>query len=85
MLKAGINIAKQRVRNFSFNNYESRGANIKMKELANSFAQLAAIIMLLVTLAVSTAAISQWAGVDGSSTAAQTLESASPPLSASAR
>lgn len=57
-----------------------------MKELVNSFAQLAAIIMLLVTLAVSTAAISQWAGVDGSSTAAQTLESASPPpLSASAR
>lgn len=31
-----------------------------MKELANSFAQLAAIIMILVTLAVSTAAISQW-------------------------
>ncbi len=57
-----------------------------MKELVNSFAQLAAIIMLLVTLAVSTAAISQWAGVDGSSTAAQIIESASPPpLSASAR
>lgn len=49
-----------------------------MKELANSFAQLAAIIMLLVTLAVSTAAISQWAGVDGSATAAQTIESATP-------
>lgn len=32
-----------------------------MKELGNSFAQLAAIIMLLITLAVSTAAISQWA------------------------
>lgn len=32
-----------------------------MKELANSFAQLAAIIMILITLAVSTAAISQWA------------------------
>lgn len=32
-----------------------------MKELANSVAQLAAIIMILVTLAVSTAAISQWA------------------------
>jgi hypothetical protein len=32
-----------------------------MKELANSVAQLAAIIMILITLAVSTAAISQWA------------------------
>ena len=33
-----------------------------MKELANGFAQLAAIILILVTLAVSTAAIAQWAG-----------------------
>ena len=32
-----------------------------MKELANGLAQLAAIIMILITLAVSTAAISQWA------------------------
>lgn len=32
-----------------------------MKELVNGFAQLAAIIMILITLAVSTAAISQWA------------------------
>jgi hypothetical protein len=32
-----------------------------MRELANSFAQLAAIIMILITIAVSTAAISQWA------------------------
>ena len=31
-----------------------------MKELANGFAQLAAIIVLLLTLAVSTAAFSQW-------------------------
>lgn len=38
-----------------------------MKELANSFAQLAAIIMILVTLAVSTAAISQWVS-EGSNT-----------------
>jgi hypothetical protein len=56
-----------------------------MKELANSFAQLAAIIMLLVTLAVSTAAISQWAGVDGSSTAAQTIERETPLTAAGAR
>ena len=39
-----------------------------MKELANSLAQLAAIIMVLITLAVSTAAISQWAS-SGSSAA----------------
>jgi hypothetical protein len=31
-----------------------------MKMLASSLAQLAAIVMLLVTLAVSTAAVSQW-------------------------
>ena len=33
-----------------------------MKELANSLAQLAAIIMILITLAVSTAAVAEWAG-----------------------
>jgi hypothetical protein len=33
----------------------------EMKEVANGFAQLAAIIMILITLAVSTAAISQLA------------------------
>jgi hypothetical protein len=32
-----------------------------MKELLDSLAQLAAIIMILITLAVSTAAVSQWA------------------------
>jgi len=37
-----------------------------MKELANNLAQLAAIIMILITLAVSTAAISQWAGAEKS-------------------
>ncbi|HUQ32504.1 MAG TPA: hypothetical protein VM095_10320 [Pyrinomonadaceae bacterium] len=35
-----------------------------MKELKNSLAQLAAIIMILVTLAISTAAVSQWASAD---------------------
>lgn len=35
-----------------------------MKELANSVAQLAAIIMILITLAVSTAAVAQWASAD---------------------
>ena len=42
-----------------------------MKELANGLAQLAAIIMILITLAVSTAAISQWAGSDDAATNAQ--------------
>ena len=32
-----------------------------MRELANGLAQLAAIIMILITIAVSTAALSQWA------------------------
>lgn len=35
-----------------------------MKELANSLAQLAAIVMILITLAVSTAAVAQWASAD---------------------
>jgi hypothetical protein len=37
----------------------------KMKELVNSLAQLAAIIMILITLAISTAAVSQWASAGG--------------------
>ena len=37
-----------------------------MKEVANSVAQLAAIIMILITLAVSTAAISQWSSAQPS-------------------
>jgi hypothetical protein len=45
-----------------------------MKELANSFAQLAAIIMILVTLAVSTAALSQWGGTDSAGGGSQTLQ-----------
>jgi cell division protein FtsX len=46
-----------------------------MKELANGFAQLAAIIMILITLAISTAAVSQWANSDqgAQSPAPQTL------------
>ncbi|HEX8128833.1 MAG TPA: hypothetical protein VF527_07010 [Pyrinomonadaceae bacterium] len=35
-----------------------------MKELGNNLAQLAAIIMLMITLAVSMAALSQWASAD---------------------
>lgn len=35
---------------------------VEMKQVANGFAQLAAIIMILITLAVSTAAFSQMTG-----------------------
>ena len=49
-----------------------------MKELANSLAQLAAIIMILITLAISTAAISQWAAAGGSATAATESAGAGP-------
>ncbi len=33
-----------------------------MKEVANSLMQLFAIIMIMITLAVSSAAVAQWAG-----------------------
>jgi hypothetical protein len=48
----------------------------KMKEVANSLAQLAAIIMLLITLAVSTATVSQWASADSNSSAANNAATA---------
>lgn len=35
-----------------------------MKEITGSLAQLFAVIMILITLAVSTAALSQWANAD---------------------
>ena len=49
-----------------------------MKELANSLAQLAAIIMILITLAISTAAVAEWANgessrADNAGTQRQTL------------
>lgn len=44
-----------------------------MKELVNGFAELAAIIMILITLAVSTAAISQWASEETANTTNQSL------------
>ena len=37
-----------------------------MKEFANTLVQLAAIIMLLITLAFSTAAVSQWVSPEAS-------------------
>lgn len=46
-----------------------------MKEFMSSFAQFAAIIMLLITLAVSTAAVAQWTGgtAEGASTQSSLL------------
>ena len=41
-----------------------------MREVVNTFAQLAAIIMIVITLAVSSAAISQW--VRGGAATAET-------------
>lgn len=35
-----------------------------MREIFNTFAQLAAVVMILVTLAVSTAVFGQWLGSD---------------------
>ncbi len=51
-----------------------------MRDLAVSFAQLAAIIMILITLAVWTAAFSQWTAADspraaGATAAAKSAES----------
>ncbi|HEX8653214.1 MAG TPA: hypothetical protein VF708_20540 [Pyrinomonadaceae bacterium] len=52
-----------------------------MKEVANSFAQLIAIIMITLVLAVSTAAVSQWVSADaGSNAGASALSSQSPAL-----
>ncbi|HEY1402624.1 MAG TPA: hypothetical protein VGB05_00710 [Pyrinomonadaceae bacterium] len=58
-----------------------------MKELGNNLAQLLFVIMLMITLAVSTAALSQWAspdtGADGSQIE-QGQTAAAPDLSTSA-
>lgn len=40
-----------------------------MKELANSLLQLVAVILIMITLAVSTAALSQWASPDAGANA----------------
>ena len=42
-----------------------------MKELANGLAQLAAIIMILITLAISTAAVAEWASGDANAVAVE--------------
>ena len=59
-----------------------------MKELGNNLAQLIFVILLMVTLAVSTAALSQWASsdesahdnkIEGGATAAPTLSASVTP------
>ncbi len=57
-----------------------------MKELGNDLAQLVAIIMFMITLAVSTAALSQWASSDAdASSGAQSVQTsvAAPDMRAS--
>ena len=61
-----------------------------MKELGNSLAQLIFVIMVMVTLAVSTAALSQWASIDAGAVDGSRIEQGdggakAPTLSASAR
>lgn len=63
----------------------SEGVKAGMKELGNDLAQLVAIIMFMITLAVSTAALSQWASSDADvSSGTQTVQTgvAAPNMSA---
>lgn len=57
-----------------------------MKELGNNLAQLIFVIVLMITLAISTAALSQWAGSDTSADGNRIEQGATnaPTLSASA-
>jgi hypothetical protein len=58
-----------------------------MKELGNSLLQLVAMIMVMITLAISTAALSQWANSDATTNIngsdIQRNETVMPHLSAS--
>jgi hypothetical protein len=47
-----------------------------MKEVANDLAKLLAVIILTITLAISTAALSQWAGADTDAPAEQATPTA---------
>lgn len=57
-----------------------------MKEMGTNLAQLIFVIMLMITLAVSTAALSQWASPDTSADGSRIEQGtdAAPTLSASA-
>jgi hypothetical protein len=60
-----------------------------MKEIVNSLAQLIFVIMVMITLAVSTAALSQWASPDASADGGRVEQgdttAVAPTLSASAQ
>jgi hypothetical protein len=56
-----------------------------MKEIGNSIAQLFAIIMILITLAVSTAAVSQWFSTDASAFNKEATLQTQPLLASGAR
>lgn len=56
-----------------------------MKEIGNSLAQLAAIIMILITLAVSTAAVSQWASADQNAVRTEATLQTQPLIASDAR
>ena len=43
-----------------------QGEYDNMREMVSGFAQLAAVVMVLITLALSTAAVAQWAEADAS-------------------
>jgi cell division protein FtsX len=51
-----------------------------MREITNSLAQLAAIIMIMITLAVGTAAFSLWANADATTQSEQALPAQSAPV-----
>lgn len=56
-----------------------------MKELGNAIAQFFAIIMILITLAVSTAAVSQWVSTDASAVSSEMSSQTQPLLASGAR
>ncbi|MBD0325638.1 MAG: hypothetical protein ICV68_04365 [Pyrinomonadaceae bacterium] len=57
-----------------------------MKEVGNIIAQFFAIIMILITLAVSTAAVSQWFSADAATTeTGATIQTQSQLLASGAR
>lgn len=51
-----------------------------MREITNSLAQLVAIIMIMITLAVGTAAFSLWANADANVQSEQTPPARSAPV-----
>jgi hypothetical protein len=80
LMPAGTNIAQQQVAADLIEEVQAG-----MKQLGNDLAQLAAIIMLMITLAITTAAFSQWASPEAEADGSQRAqpEVAASTLSAS--